>query len=281
MGRTCSGNCPVPFDIRSIARFPVGQTYRVGRVPAERLAAGTAGGHSSNEVDETKRNMLKLAVLAGVVGAAGGGIVGASLQYVSKPPLVGLAGYPKVQLLDLDGSPLTVTKVLSEYNLTTHEVITFNYPLTDEPNFLLNLAPPAGGSGGATNVPNGIGPQGSIVAYSAICQHLGCPAPNISYYPPGTCPQTFNGGSLDFYIHCTCHGSTYNAADRAANLTGPAVLPLPQVILEHDTTDDTIYAVNEIGPPVNGHLDTLQGSYGVGNSSQLSKQSPIVACNIA
>ncbi|MGI0053169.1 MAG: Rieske 2Fe-2S domain-containing protein, partial [Thermoplasmata archaeon] len=229
-------------------------------------------------IDETKRNVLKLAVVAGVLGVGGGGLVGASLQYVSQPPVVGLTSYPKVQLLDLDGSPLKATKVMQEYNVTTRECITFNYPLVDEPNFLLNLAPPPGGTGGATNVPGGVGPQGSIVAYSAICQHLGCPAPNLSFYAPGVCPQTF--GKFDFYLHCVCHGSTYNAADRAANLTGPAVLPLPQVTLIVEN-DDTIWANGETGPPVKGHLNTLQGDYGVNSPSQLEKQAQIVSCNIA
>jgi Rieske Fe-S protein len=275
----CSSACP-RFDLASARRFPVGRTYRVApvRSPVRRLAA--AEPPPSEEVDETKRNILKLAVVAGVVGAAGGGLVGASLQYVGKPPLVGLTSYPRVQLLDLDGSPLTVAKVLSEYNVTTGEVITFNYPLVDEPNFLLNLAPPPGGSGGASNVPGGVGPKGSIVAYSAICQHLGCPAPNLAFYPPGTCPQTFAGG-LNFYLHCSCHGSTYDATNKAANLTGPAVLPLPQVTIEWVQSDDSLWANGMTGPPVNGHLDTLQGDYPVGTSSQLSKQAPIHFCNIA
>jgi Rieske Fe-S protein len=279
MNLACGG-CAVPFTPRTVAQIPVGQTYRVQRVPACMMGLSGAARNDPpvGDVDETKRNVLKLAVVAGLVGAAGGGLVGASLQYVGKPPIVGLSTYPSVQLLDLDGSPLTSAKVMNEYNCTTPEVITFNYPLQNEPNFLINLAPPAGGTGGATNVQGGVGPQGSIVSFSAICQHLGCPAPNISYYPPKTCPQTF--GDLDFYIHCTCHGSTYDVTHGAANLTGPAVLPLPQVTLEVHS-DDTIWAVGENGPPVNGHLNTLQGDYGVGNTVQLSKQSAIVLCNIA
>ena len=59
---------------------------------------------------------------------------------------------------------------------------------------------------------------------------------------------------------------------------GPAVLPLPQVILQWNSADDTIYAVNEIGPPVNGHLSTLQGDYAVGSQSALTKQSPVHQC---
>jgi Rieske Fe-S protein len=268
--------CPKAFLPRVTSMFPVGQTYRV--VPAPRhLASATASGGSTPEVDETKRNALKLAVVVGVVAAAGGGLAGASLQYVGQPPLVGLAAYPNVQLIDIDGSPLTATKVMNQYDVGTPEVITFNYPLRNEPNFLLNVAPRSGGSGGATNVVGGVGPKGSIVSFSAICQHLGCPAPNLAYYPPGACSKSF--GPLDFYIHCSCHGSTYDVTKGAANLTGPAVLPLPQVTLKWNPSDDTIWAVGEKGPPVNGHLDTLQGDFGVGASSQLVKQSPIVLCN--
>ncbi|HEV2167163.1 MAG TPA: Rieske 2Fe-2S domain-containing protein [Thermoplasmata archaeon] len=256
--------CP-RFATSPAAAFPPGQLRRVA-------SAGTPPG----EVDETKRNVLKLLAVAGLVGAAGGGLVAGSLQY-AQPPTVGISSYPKVQLLDLDGSPLTVAKVEKEYNVLTSDVILFNYPLLNEPNFLINLAPATAGGAGATNVKNGIGHQRSIVAFSAICQHLGCPAPALHYYPPGMCPQTPSGQS--FYIHCTCHGSTYDATNGAANLTGPAVLPLPQVILEWNSADDTIFAVNEVGPPVNGHLSTLQGDYAVGSQSGLTKQSPVLLCN--
>jgi Rieske Fe-S protein len=241
------------------------------------------------DVDETKRNILKLAAVAGVLGV-GGGAIGGALQYVL-PPVVGIGSYPRTQLFDTDGGALTIDKVAGlattsppyqgRYNVTTTDDILFDYPLTNEPNFFLNLYPangeaPSASNPGAANVPGGIGPNGSIVAYSAICQHLGCVAPSISYYPPGTCPKTFNG--RPFYIHCSCHGSTYDTANAAANLTGPAVLPLPQVVLDTDA-DGNIYAVGSMGPPVNGHLNTLQGGYSVGLSSQLVKDTPTISCS--
>lgn len=262
----CPPACPFVVATRDELRFPVGQVHRF------------VGGPPDEEVDETKRNILKLAAVAGLLGAGGLGITGGALQY-SQPPVVGASSYFKAPLQDLDGTPLTAAKVMNEYNVTTSDLLLFSYPLRNEPNFLLNLAPPSGGGGGATNVPGGVGPQGSIVAYSAICQHLGCPAPALSYYPPGTCSQTFNG--RDFYIHCTCHGSTYDVANAAGNLTGPAVLPLPQVILEWNDPakggDDTIAAigVTASSPPVNGHLDTLQGDYPVTPPVPLVKQAPI------
>lgn len=254
----CPPTCPFVAPLREELRFPVGQVRR--------LAASGNG----EEVDETRRNVLKLAAVAGLLGAGGLGFAGGALQF-AQPPIVGLTSYPKVQLLDLDGSPLTTAKVAAEYSVYTSDLLLFNYPLQNEPNFFLNLDSPPGGSGGAQNVPGGIGPNGSMVAFSAICQHLGCPAPAIEYYPPGTCGTSFNG--RNFYIHCSCHGSTYDVTNAAANLTGPAVLPLPQVILEADA-DGNIFATGMTAnsPPVNGHLDTLQGDYGVGNTSQLAKQ---------
>jgi Rieske Fe-S protein len=268
----CDPACPILAAGASLAenRFnlPVGYLRRVAAVDPE--------------VDETKRNLLKLAAVAGVLGVGVGGAVGGALQY-AQPGYVGLTSYPRVQLVDLDGTPLTVSKVESEYNVATSELLIFYYPLRNEPNFLLNLypangSPPSASNPGAANVPGGIGTNGSIVAYSAICQHLGCPAPALAWYPPGTCPQT-PGGRV-FYLHCSCHGSTYDAANSASNLTGPAVLPLPQVVLEKDASGN-IFAVGENGPPVNGHLNTLQGDYGVGTSSQLEKETSVILCNIA
>lgn len=255
------------------------------RSPAFDLPAGyvrrVAATDPAGDVDETKRNVLKLLAVAGVVGAAGGGLVGGALQY-AQPPVVGISSYPRTQLIDVDGKPLTVAKVESEYNVGTTSLYLFNYPLQNEPNFLLNLYPADGsapnGSNGAQNVLNGIGTHKSIVGFSAICQHLGCPAPAIAFYPPGTCANTPGGKS--FYIHCSCHGSTYDPTNGASNLTGPAVLPLPQIVLETDSSDN-IYAtgVTPNSPPVNGHLNTLQGDYGVGNTSQLAKETPVILCN--
>ncbi|MGC2289854.1 MAG: Rieske 2Fe-2S domain-containing protein [Thermoplasmata archaeon] len=279
MNVECPSSCPFVAGSSEALDFPIGQLHRLAPVGS----AGTPP--DGTEVDETKRNLLKLLAVAGVVGAAGGGLVGGALQY-AQPPVVGIKSFPTVQLLDVDGAPLTATKVNSEYNVATSELHLFTYPLTNEPNFLLNLAPSVSGGPGATNVTGGVGPTGSIVAFSAICQHLGCPAPAISYYPPGTCSQTFNTKStknLSFYIHCSCHGSTYDVTNAASNLTGPAVLPLPQVELlwKNPSTggDDTIWAIGEsTNPPVNGHFNTLQGGYQVPNTVQLAAESPIVLC---
>jgi len=273
---TASGcaTCPIAAGRPSPLDFPVGQIRRVASIPAD--------GDPTADVDETKRNVLKLLAVAGLIGAGAGGLAGGIFQYV-QPPTVGIPAYPKVQLIDVDGSPLTVAKAESEYNVATADLFLFYYPLQNEPNFFLNLYPASGtpnedGTNGAENVPYGIGTNNSIVAYSAICQHLGCPAPAIAYYPPGTCPQT--PGGKTFYIHCSCHGSTYNVANSASNLTGPAILPLPQVLLETDDSGNIFaYGMRPGSPPVNGHLDTLQGDYGVGSTVQLQKETPVILCS--
>jgi Rieske Fe-S protein len=267
-GFDCRAGCPWSVSRDPALGFPVGQVRRFA----------AANPDDSGDVDETKRNVLKLLAVGGLVGAGAGGLVGGSLQYL-QPPTVGLSSYPKVQLLDVDGGPLTVAKVEAEYNVATPDLYLFNYPLRNEPNFLLNLYPSSGapdGKNGAENVPGGIGTHASIVAFSGICQHLGCPAPAIAYYPPNTCPDTPGGKS--FYLHCSCHGSTYDPANAASNLTGPAVLPLPQVVLETDASGN-IFATGVNGPPVNGHISTLQGDYGVGSTSQLVKETPVILCN--
>ena len=271
-GPDCSASCPFSGGRDSALDFPVGQ---IRHVASENGPAPDGG-----DVDETKRNVLKLLAVAGLVGAGAGGLVGGTLQYL-QPPMIGISSYPRVQLIDVDGSPLTVAKAEAEYNVETGNDFIFYYPLRNEPNFFLNLypangQPPSASNPGAENVPGGIGTHKSIVAFSAICQHLGCPAPAISYYPPGTCPQT--PGGRRFYIHCSCHGSTYDPTNRASNLTGPAVLPLPLVILDTDASGN-IYAVDEVGPPVNGHLNTLQGDYGVGQTEQIVKETPVILCN--
>lgn len=266
----CREACPWTIGRDPALAFPVGQVRRFTATNDD----------EAGDVDETKRNVLKLLAVGGLAVAGGGGLVGGSLQYL-QPPAVGLSSYPRVQLLDVDGTALTVANVEKEYNVGTSDLYLFNYPLRNEPNFLLNLYPangnpPSAGNPGAAQVPGGVGTNGSIVALSAICQHLGCPAPALSYYPPGTCPNTPGGRS--FYLHCSCHGSTYDPANSASNLTGPAVLPLPQVTLETDASGN-IFATRVTGPPVNGHIDTLQGDYGVGTTSQIVKETPVILCS--
>ncbi|MGW0482476.1 cytochrome bc1 complex Rieske iron-sulfur subunit [Nonomuraea sp. NPDC003214] len=59
-----------------------------------------------------------------------------------------------------------------------------------------------------------------IVAYSKICTHVGCPA---ALYEQTT-----------HHILCPCHQSTFDAADGAKVIFGPAARPLPQLPISVD-----------------------------------------------
>ncbi|MFI7634833.1 Rieske 2Fe-2S domain-containing protein [Nonomuraea sp. NPDC049400] len=59
-----------------------------------------------------------------------------------------------------------------------------------------------------------------IVAYSKICTHVGCPA---ALYEQNT-----------HHILCPCHQSTFDAADGAKVIFGPAARPLPQLPISVD-----------------------------------------------
>lgn len=257
----------------------VGATAGVVRKVQPRCVAGTSGTGSSkvqDTVDEEKRNALKLLAVGGLIAVGAGAGAAGALQLL-QPPVEGLSTYPKVQLLYDDGTPVIASTY--KYAYTDNGQIIFDYPLTNEPNMLLNInqlgSPPPSG-------PIAKGDGTYILAYSAICQHLGCIPPYLSYYPPKQC-GSFNGGNS--IIHCICHGSTYDPAvmdtsngGGAKILTGPTTLPIPQVLLETDASGH-IFATGMVGPPVKGHPTTLVGGQGVSSTTKTSPpESPTQSC---
>lgn len=214
------------------------------------------------EVDESKRNILKLMAIGGLAAVGAGAAVGGALQYI-QPPMQGLASYPRVQLVFADGSPVNLNNIDAQISPDSTDMFIFQYPLQGEPNVLLNL------DGTYGIPPNNVGktPGGNYpTAYSVICQHLGCVPPFISYYPASEAQFcNFNGGAP--FMHCICHGSTYNPyveetdtspPGGAQILTGPTVLPIPQCKLAVDSSGN-LYATSMIGQPVKGHFTTLLG----------------------
>jgi ubiquinol-cytochrome c reductase iron-sulfur subunit len=65
-----------------------------------------------------------------------------------------------------------------------------------------------------------------IVAYSKICTHVGCP---VALYEQQT-----------HHLLCPCHQSTFDVADSAKVVFGPAKRPLPQLPI---TVDDEGYLI--------------------------------------
>lgn len=74
-----------------------------------------------------------------------------------------------------------------------------------------------------------------IICYSKICTHVGCP---ISLYERTT-----------HHVLCPCHQSTFDLADGAKVVFGPAARPLPQLPLAVDE-EGYLYAQHDFTEPI-------------------------------
>lgn len=166
---------------------------------------------------------------------------------LSLPAAASLQKYGRVQLLDDQGQPLKAAAVVAG------EQYVFNYPFPATPCFLINLGRPVEArktlqtvSGARYDWPGGVGPQRSLVAYSAICAHkMTHPTPaitHISFRPARTDAEPMAG-----VISCCSENSRYDPATGAAVLDGPADQPLAAIVLEHDAGSDGLYAVGTLG----------------------------------
>ncbi len=195
--------------------------------------------------DESRRVLLKYGVVASAVIAAGG--IGAIVRFATHPPPSTAGTFPRV-------------KVANVSSLAVGVPVYFAYPLDNEPNLLVKLGVPAKG---------GVGPEGDIVAFSQICQHLGC---NYGYLAPGQSPPCDpNYRAAEPVGYCCCHGTVYDFTNEAAVLSGPSPRPQPPVLLEVDAATGDIFAVGMGPPAIFGHgtgsndvSNDLQGGNPVG-----------------
>jgi arsenite oxidase small subunit len=84
-------------------------------------------------------------------------------------------------------------------------------------------------------VPGGQGPNNSLVAFSGLCQHRGCP---IDY-----------NGDKELFV-CPCHRSVFDPASDGAVVEGPSQRGLPRVTIE--IRDGAVYATGIENGPVYG-----------------------------
>ena len=175
-----------------------------------------------------RREFLKLAAAAG--GAVTIAAVLASFKAATfVPKSTAVLTWPTV----------TVTNINKLTNLTP---LIFNYPLTNTPNILVKLGVAA---------TNGVGPNGDIVAFSSICQHLGC---QYSFIPPGGSPVCNSSYKAAIPMgYCCCHGSQYDFGHGAKVIGGPAPRPEPMVQLQFDSATGNINAVSMGPPTIFGH----------------------------
>jgi arsenite oxidase small subunit len=182
-----------------------------------------------SETDESKREFLKVGMSLSALLAVGG--IAAVSRSISSPASTTF-GQPKT---------FPRVKVANLSDLMVNVPVVFNYPLDDEPNMLVKLGRKASG---------GVGPDGDMVAFSLLCQHLGCV---YSFVAPGSspaCKKSFSpSGPVGF---CCCHGSVYDLLSDAKVIDGPSPRPQPHVILDVNSSGD-IFAISMGAPSVFGH----------------------------
>jgi arsenite oxidase small subunit len=154
--------------------------------------------------------------------------------------------YARTRLVDVHGKPLVAADLAAETNYV------FQYPYAATPCLLLRLGKPmaAGASlkredGAVYAWPGGVGPDRSIVAFSAICAHkLAYPTREVSFIRYQRDRSSTSGARV---IHCCADHSVYDPAEGARVVSGPAPQPLAAIVLEHSPADDGLYALGTVG----------------------------------
>jgi arsenite oxidase small subunit len=217
-----------PHQEEVLSRFPVIGEVRQQEAKALEQASIEEQKLSEEEGKTGRRQFLKFVAAGGaalVVVAFVGSLRG--IGFVPKSATA--VSWPKIKVANIKDLKLLTP-------------IHFNYPLTETPNLLVKLG---------VKAKNGIGPDNDIVAFSDICQHLGC---FYGFVPPGGSPPCNTGYKAPEAVgYCCCHGSIYDFADGAKVIGGPAPRPVPPVQLELDNSTGDIYALSMGPPTIFGH----------------------------
>ena len=130
-------------------------------------------------------------------------------QMLSLGAVAGLAAgvYPNRWTAAETTAAFPTLKVAPLAELEPGAEVAFDYPDPESPAVLLRLD-------GA--VEGGIGPDQSIVAYSTLCTHKGCP---VAY------------NAERKMLICPCHWSSFDPAKQGRMIIGQASQGLPQVTL--------------------------------------------------
>jgi arsenite oxidase small subunit len=167
-------------------------------------------------VDESRRRSFKRMAMVSL----GLGFVGILPMLRSATPAkLEVPEWPRIRVANVKDLGLNTPKI-------------FMYPMENTPNILVKVG---------ERVEGGVGPDGDIVAYSQICQHLGC---FVRFELSGQQPGLPGKGAF----YCPCHAGLYDV-NSGKILGGPPLYPLPQVLVQFDDTSGDIFAYG-MGPPV-------------------------------
>ena len=178
--------------------------------------------------DSSRRNFLKLVLtLSGIAALGTVASLFRVLEFVP-PASTGPLAWPVVKLANI--SSLDPTKPLR-----------FNYPLVDTPSVLIKAG---------VKADNGVGPDSDIVAFSGVCQHLGCIYGVLLPGGSPPCDSSFTASTPQGY--CCCHGGQYDYLHGGQVVGGPPIRPVPQVLLRYDGSSGDIYAIGMSPPTIFG-----------------------------
>ena len=193
-----------------------------------------------------RRKFLKVCVGTGAAVAANPALIA--------QPTGELTPAAKVRLVDARG------RTLEPENLTKGRSYVFHYPYVTTPCFLIDLGVPAEpgselttSDGESYHWSGGVGPERSIVAFSAICAHrMSYPTRSVSFIDYRHKPMSGTGTGGDWWergqvIYCCSEGSVYDARDGGRVLSGPAPQPLAAVRLEYADSDKALFATGIYG----------------------------------
>lgn len=172
----------------------------------------------------------------------------------------GSRGYPQCALLDADGRPVTVS------SLVPGSSSIFSYPYKTTPCFLLRLSAAnvnrklfndshgaesddkpvllSDSKGNEYEWKGGVGPDQSIVAFSAICTHKmshpARPVSHLNFRPEEKTIRSSDGKNAKAreLIYCCSEHSAYDPAAGAKVLSGPASQPLAAIELSVNAKDE-------------------------------------------
>lgn len=162
--------------------------------------------------------------------------------------------YERVQLVHPEGRPLRLAEIVEG------EAYVFHYPYAVTPCFLIDLGRETATasklkteSGTSYDWRGGIGPERSVVAFSAICAHrMTHPAKHVSFINYRHERVRFKDSDertmeRDGVIFCCSERSVYDPRQGCRVLGGPAKQPLAAIELAWSEADDTLYATGSYG----------------------------------
>lgn len=222
-----------------------------------------------------RRRLIKICS----VTAALAGLQAGSLSQVRAAEL---KEYKRVKLVDDKG------QAIKAKTLSTEDAYIFNYPFKGTPCFLINLSKkPVSGEKLATDDgeyvwEGGVGPDGRIVALTAICAHqLAYPSKEhtaISYYPPAKNSDAQRVG----LIVCCEHARIFDPAHGGKMIaSNKKTQPLASIRLEYDAGKDELYATGAYGAQrfddfFKAYRQELIEEYGAGVAKQEAVDSATV-----